>query len=176
MNWSIQLLVHPAGLKKYGQEWCRFGTFHFFKTITFSQQFRSRLAGGQFLMQFWIISGVSFVPLLGALLDPGFQSNPKENKGFLLFPVFKMGYILRHLLGSFLVPHGVSLSRPGHVLRPLVSTFPLFQDNYFFNSIPAPASGLEKVPAGSARILVFSLFQAQLLQYNNSRPGRRVGK
>ena len=127
-------------------------------------------------MQFWIISGVSFVSLLGALLDPGFQSKPKENKGFLPFPGFKMGYLLWHLLGSFLVPHCVSLWRPGHVLRPLVSQFSLFQDNYFFNSIPAPASGLGKVRAGSARILVFSLFRAELFQYNNSRPGRPVGK
>ena len=131
---------------------------------------------GVSLMQFWTISGVSFVPLLGALLDPGFQSKPKENKRFLLFPGFQMGYLLWHLLGSFRVPHCVSLWRPGHVLRPLVSPFSLFHDNYFFNSIPAPTSGLEKVPAGLARILVFSLFQAQLLQYNNSRPGRRVGK
>ena len=131
---------------------------------------------GSVLMQFWIISGVNSVSILGALPDPGFQSNLEEDKGFLLFPGFKMGYLLWHLSGPFLVPHCVSLWRPGHVLRPLVSPFSLFQDNYFFNSIPAPASGLEKVRAGSARILVFSLFRAELFQYNNSRPGRPVGK
>ena len=56
--------------------------------------------------------------------------------------------------------------------RPATSRFPVFtfQDNYFSNSIPAPASGLEKVRAGSARILVFSLLSSRTL-FNTTTPG-----
>ena len=124
-------------------------------------------------MQFWIISGVNFVSILGALLDPGFQSKPKGNKGFLLFPGFKWGTFCGTFGDHFWYPMVCPF---GGQATSCDLSFPRF---HFFTTItfsiqfrPLPA-GLKKYRPDWLGFWCFHFFRPNF--FNTTTPGPAGG-